>query len=205
MNKNKKIIIVVIVLFIIGSIGSQNEEQENNKPNTEQVTQRPNSENSEQASEIHKESETTAPEAEKPALKEYTEKEYKELCKEIFYDEIFFGETDLEEEYVKLHLFLSEKYYFSSNDKLSSTFQDYNKKYNLKTNFYKCCVLREDSNSYVGKQINLWFSDNFDLEPDNYNTGEKIIVYGQVISWSNNTWDGYNSVTIIPKYIEMEN
>ena len=51
---------------------------------------------------------------------------------------------------------------------------------------------------------NMWFSDNFGLDPDEYKTGQKIIVYAQVISWSNNTWDGYNSVTIIPKYIEME-
>ena len=150
------------------------------------------------------ETESSTVENEDVPQKEYTEEEYKSMCKEMFYDEVFFGKEDLEGSYVKLNLFLSEKYRFTSSDKLSSTLQEYDKKYNLKTNFYKCCVLREGTDSYVGRQINMWFSDNFGLDPDEYKTGQKIIVYAQVISWSNNTWDGYNSVTIIPKYIEME-
>jgi hypothetical protein len=48
----------------------------------------------------------------------------------------------------------------------------------------------------------MFFSDDISLSPSNYQTGQKVIVYAEVISWSNNTWDGYNSVIIIPKYIE---
>ena len=136
--------------------------------------------------------------------KEYTEEEYKSVCQELYYDDVFFGKKDLEGEYVKLHLMLSEKYYFTSKDASSSTFQKYNTKYNLNTDFYKCCVLREGDNSYVGKQINMWFSNNLSLNPNKYHTGEKVIVYAEVINWSDNTWDGFNSVTIIPKYIETE-
>lgn len=133
-----------------------------------------------------------------------SEEEYKSICIELYYDDIFFGKEDLEGEYLKLHLFLSEKYYFTKDNMYSSTYKEYDEKYNMNKDFYKCCVLHKDTNSYVGQSINMWFSDDFELVPSDYETGQKIVVYAKVISWSNNTWDGYNSVTIIPRYIEVE-
>lgn len=153
------------------------------------------------------EPETIATESEiesSEVVKEYTEDEYKAMCQEMFYDEVFFGNDNLEGAYVKLHLFLSEKYYFDNDVIYSDTYKEYFEKYHMNKDFYKCCVLREGSDSYVGNQINMWFSEDFDLNPDNYETGQKIVVYAEVISWSNNTWNGYNSVTIIPKYIEVK-
>ena len=186
-----KNLLKIIVLFVFSltliACGSSN-----NRNDNDYISPKPS------------ETESSTLEQEEIAPKEYTEEEYKSMCKEKFYDEVFFGKEDLEGSYVKIHLLLSEKYKFTSSDKSSSTLQEYDKKYSLKTNFYKCCVLREGTNSYVGRQINMWFSDHFDLDPDNYKTGQKITVYAQVISWSNNTWNGYNSVTIIPKYIETE-
>ena len=131
-----------------------------------------------------------------------TEDDYKAKCVEMYYDEVFFGDEDLENTYVKLRLMLSEKFFFTSNDMLSSTLQEYDKEYNLNRDFYKCCVLRDGTTSYMGRQINMWFSDDNGLNPSDYKVGEKITVYAKVIGWSNNSWDGYNSVTIIPKYIE---
>ena len=136
--------------------------------------------------------------------KELTEDGYKSQCKELFYDEIFFGKEDLENQYVKLHLFLSEKYYFTTDDYHRDDFKRYNDEYNLNKDFYKCCVIHKGTNSYAGQQINMWFSNNT-FNPSDYKTGQKIVVYAKVISWSNNTMNGYNKVTIIPKYIEMEN
>lgn len=70
--------------------------------------------------------------------------------------------------------------------------------------FQNVCFERE-KNSYVGAgKVNLWFSEDVGIAPNNYKTGEHIIVYAEVISWSNNTRNGYNYVTIIPKYIERE-
>lgn len=137
--------------------------------------------------------------------KELTEEEYKKICEDLYYDDIFFGDNDLEGKNVKLHLFLSEKYFFTASDMRSDTLKSYFDKYNLKKDFYKCCVLRKDTNSYVGRQINMWFTDNFEIDANEYEVGEKLVVYAEVIAWSNNTWKGYNSVTIIPKYIEEEN
>lgn len=147
---------------------------------------------------------TTEPIAEQTTTKEISEQDYKNSCVELYYDDIFFGKDDLFGEKVKVSLFLSEKYYFTTKNMSSESFKEYNRKYNLNKDFFKCCVLRKDTNSYVGQQINLWFSDNFDIKSSDYNAGQKIIVYGEVVSWSNNTWKGYNSVTIIPQYIEME-
>ena len=134
--------------------------------------------------------------------KELTEEEYKALCEELYYDEVFFGDDNLEGKYVKLHLMLSEKYYFTNDDMYMQTWKEINDKYSLNRDFFKCCVLREEENSYVGRQINMWFSNENGIDPNNYDVGNKVTVYAEVISWSNNTWDGYNSVTIIPKYIE---
>lgn len=144
-------------------------------------------------------------EEEKTELSELTEEEYKTLCEEMYYDDIFFGEDDLEGKYVKLHLFLSEKYFFTTDNMYSDTFKTYNEKYNLCRDFFKASVLREGEKSYVGVgKVNLWFSEDMGIEPNAYKTGDHIIIYAEVISWSNNTTNGYNSIIVIPKYIEEE-
>ena len=137
-------------------------------------------------------------------VKELSEKEYKNKCKEMWYDEVFFSDDIFEGEYVKLHLFLSQKYYFSKEDMYKDSVSSMFKEYDLFTDFYKCCVLRKDTNSYVGEQINVLFSQKYNLDPSNYKTGDKLVMYGQIISCSTNTWSGFNSVQFIPKYIEKE-
>jgi hypothetical protein len=186
----KKIFILfVICSFLLSSCGYEYEQPQNeNQEVEENITQ-------------EEEAEQKQDEFQDENL---TEDEYKALCAEIYYDEVFFGDTDLENTYVKLHLFLSEKYYFTNDNMLSDTWKNYDDKYDLNRDFYKCCVLREGTTSYVGMQINMWFSNKNELSPDDYKTGQKIIVYAKVISWSNNTMNGYNSITIIPKYVEFE-
>ena len=134
---------------------------------------------------------------------ELSEKEYKAKCEELFYDDVFFGDEDLEGKLVKLNLFLSEKYYFTSENMYSDNYKQQYEKYAMKRDFFECSVLRKDTASYVGKgKVKMWFTEKLDLDANDYKTGQKITVYAEVVSWSNNTWDGYNKVTIIPKYIE---
>ena len=136
---------------------------------------------------------------------ELTEEEYKENCQEMFYDDVFFGDVNLENQYVKLHLFLTESQFFTVDAMYSDTWRQYDEKYNLKRDLFKASVLRKDEDSYFGKgKIQVWFSEDFDLDVNDYEEGQKIIIYGEVISWGNVTWDGYNTVTVIPKYIEKE-
>ena len=135
--------------------------------------------------------------------KELTEQEYKAACKELFYDDVFFGKEDLEGKYVKLNVFLTKKYYFTIDDTYKSVYQKHNKKYNLNRDFYDCSVLRKEENSYAGKgKIYMWFSDNYTLNPNDFKVGDKITVYAEVVSWSDSSIDGFNELIIIPKYIE---
>lgn len=136
---------------------------------------------------------------------ELTEEEYKSLCNEYYYDDIFFSDNINKGDFVKAHLMISENYYFDADALYSDSFSNLMDEWSLYRDFKKCSVLRENENSYAGKgKIDLYFSEKYEYDPTNYDLGIKIIVYGEIISFSNNTWDGYNSVTIIPKYIEYE-
>lgn len=136
---------------------------------------------------------------------ELTEDEYKAQCKELYYDDVFFEDDLLSINYVKLHLMISESYYFKMDTIYNSSFSELMDKWSLYRDFYKCSVLRQNENSYAGVgKIDLYFSSNYELNPDNYDLGNKVIVYGEVISFSKDYWDGYNNVIIIPKYIENE-
>lgn len=131
-----------------------------------------------------------------------SESEYKNSCKTLYYDDIFFGDDNLEGQLVKLELFVSEGFYFTNEDMQKSMILDFYQEYNLQRDFYKCCVLREGENSYVGQQINMFFTRDYELDYSDFRTGQKITVYAEVVMWSDNTMDGYNSVYIIPRYYE---
>ena len=133
---------------------------------------------------------------------ELTEDEYKALCEEMYFDEVFFGGEDLEGKYVKLDLMLAEKCFFTSSDMYTDTWKEHEEKYDLCTDFYRCCVKHEEQESYFGRQIAMWFSELNGISPNDLELGQKVIVYAEVIYWSDNTLDGYNTVVLIPKYIE---
>lgn len=135
---------------------------------------------------------------------EMSEDEYKNACNELWYDDIFFSEDDLTGTYVKLDLFIEESYYFTIDDMYYNTVtSDFINQYDLKRTFFKCGIKREDTNSYVGSgQITLYFPNTCGYSADDFQLGEHLILYGEIISYSTNTWDGYNSCSIIPKYIE---
>ncbi len=136
---------------------------------------------------------------------EESEEEYKARCEEMYYDEVFFSNDIYVGKYVKLHLFLSEKYFFTSDDLLyNDTAKSLYNDNNLYRDFYKCCVLREGTNSYVGQQVDVFFSQDFEWNPSDYESGQKVVMYGQIIDYATDTWSGYNSVYFIPRYIEKE-
>lgn len=136
---------------------------------------------------------------------ELTEEEYKELCKEMYYDEVFFGDDLSKGDFVELHLMVSENYYFTMDSLYSDSFSDLMDKWDLHRDFKKCSVLRENEDSYFGVgKVDLYFSNKYELNPIDYQPGDKIIIYGEVISFYKDEWDGYNDVVIVPKYICVE-
>lgn len=133
-----------------------------------------------------------------------TEEDYKELCVELWHDDIFFSKENLVGKHVKLNLLIEEDKYFKADSIYNSTVVDFVNKYNLQRELYACGVLREDSDSYVGGQIYLYFSDDYNCKASDHETGQEIIIYGDIVDYSTNTWDGYNTCGVIPRYTEVK-
>lgn len=132
-----------------------------------------------------------------------TEEQYKEKCTTLWYDDIFFSETDLEGSYVKIDIFVEEfQYYDEETVMYNSIISEFLSTYNLERTFYLCGVKRENEDSYVGSQISVYFSNNNEITSENFNEGDKITIYGKVINYSTNTWDGYNTCGILAEYID---
>lgn len=132
---------------------------------------------------------------------ELTEEEYKSICREIYYDDIFSDELTLGEK-VKIHVFIAEKYRYSFSDIMGIIVEDITKQYNLLKECIGACAMHEETKddtipSYFGKQFYLMFSEDSEFTIDNYKTGQRFVVYGEVIQT-------YNGPFVLPKYIEEE-
>lgn len=136
---------------------------------------------------------------------ELTEENKNELCVEFYYDDIFFGDNLSKGDYVKLHIMVSENGYFTADAIYSDSFNFLMDEWDLYRDFKRCSVLREDEDSYFGVgKVDLYFSNNFQLNPSSYDLGDKLIIYGEVISFYKDEWDGYNDVVIVPVFIEED-
>lgn len=132
---------------------------------------------------------------------EYTEDEYKNLCQELYYDD-FFDEAPDVGQYVKFHGFISGKGQYTSSSTFGIVIEDIDDKYNFRKDYLGCCVLHEETKdseipSYFGESTYLMFPSESDLLIENYESGQYVVVYGEVVQ----TWSG---IFIIPKYIEEE-
>ena len=137
-------------------------------------------------------------------IDDLSEDEYKEYCKELWYDDIFFSDESLKDNSVKLHLYIEERKFFKYESIYNGMVGDFVNQYNIQREFLTCGVLRRDTDSYVGGQISMYFSDDGNYKASDFETGKKIIIYGDIVDYSTNTWDGYNTCGIIPRYIEIE-
>lgn len=128
-----------------------------------------------------------------------SKKEYKKKCKMKYHDALFFAKKNLKGKMVKLRLFIGEKKVF--NTYVDSKTSDFIKKNKIQRTFYNCYVKRKGSTSYVSKgTVVIYLPKKF--KESKYKTGSYITVYGKVAEFSTNTWTGYNSVSVVAKYIE---
>ena len=128
-----------------------------------------------------------------------SKKAYKKKCKIKYHDSIFFTKKNLEGKKVKLRLFIGEDRYF--NTFLDSETKRFIKMYKIRRTFYECYVKRKGSKSYVSNgTISVYLPKKF--KASKYRAGKYITVYGKITSFSTNTWTGYNSVSVVAKYIE---
>lgn len=133
-----------------------------------------------------------------------SESDYKSQCLELWHDDVFFSDEDLQGRLVKMDLFIEERRFFKAEATYDPTASDFINKYDLHRDFFKCGVKRSDADSYIGGQLNLYFTNNYDCSPDNYNEGDHLIIYGEIVNYSTFTYDGYNSCSIIPRFIEYK-
>lgn len=130
-----------------------------------------------------------------------SEDEYKAQCVEMYNDD-FFKSNPKAGTLIKAHIFTSEKYKYTATSMQGILVEDITEKYNLALNYLTCCVMHEETKddavpSYFGDHIYMMFIDGAELNIDTYKTGEKLILYGEVIQ-------NKNGVFILPKYIETE-
>lgn len=127
---------------------------------------------------------------------------YKKKCKKMTYDDVFFGKKDLTGKLVKMNVFVKENCVYSPSSLSAYEFQD---KWKIKRYCYKVSVKRKKQNSYAGMgEVNLYFSNKKNYKSDTswISRGKKFTVYGEVTEWSNNTWDGYNSVSVVARFVD---
>lgn len=131
-----------------------------------------------------------------------SEEEYKKLCEELWHDDIFFSEDNLEGKHVKLDLFVEESRFFKTEAHYIESVSRMIDEYNLCRDLFSCGVQREAENSYVLGQISLYFSNDYDISPSDISIGDHLIVYGEIIDYSKDYYDGYNDCHIVARYIE---
>lgn len=131
-----------------------------------------------------------------------SEEEFKSQCIEYWHDDIFFSEKPSKGEYIKLDLFVEEMRFFDLDAVYAWPSSDLINEYDLQRDFFYCGVQRKDKYSYVGGQINLFFSNQYECSSSDINVGDHLILYGEVIEFSTTSTDGYNYCSVIPRYIE---
>ena len=132
-----------------------------------------------------------------------SEQEFKARCKEMWYEDITFSEDNLEGEYVKVKLYIEdsgvinpEKYYDARVEELIKT-------YHLDRTMSMVGVYSQDTNSYgSGGDVGILYSSDTGYTGTDFPAGTYITLYGKIINYAVNKWDGHNSAYFMPKYIE---
>ena len=134
-----------------------------------------------------------------------TDDEFKEICEEMWYDDILFGKAkEIEGENVKLDLFIEEIYSYTDFEiRDSYQIESMVKEYGLGNAYVMCGVRREgETLSYFGEPIKMMAKEGEDNCMLSIKPEDHITFYGTVISCLKNFWTGYNNVTVMPRIIE---
>lgn len=131
------------------------------------------------------------------------EDSYKLLCESMDYNHIMFTNENLTNKYVAMDIKLTEKRYFSSDDKKDESTRKIISAYNLQTESYKVIVKNSKTNEYKGESISIYFSKDYALNANDYKVGDKIRAYGLITYCQNNGTGKYNNVSFIPRFIEI--
>lgn len=134
-------------------------------------------------------------------MEELTEEEYKEQCKEIFYEDIKDKSGVSKGDYVKVETYVQQ---ITIADVYQAASNELWREHNLQLIYFECGALcREYENNYGGQNMVL-FSKDCDIEPTKYQTGDCLVLFGEVIEVLKDGWTGRSNMYIIPKYVEKK-
>lgn len=204
-SKVKKwiVIAVIVILSLIAitfdSGNSSDKSTNDNTENTEQIVDTSTPSNSPSASPSEESKKEENEKSKKNKKTKLSKKEYIKKSKHLYYDDVFFGDKSLKGQLLQLDLFIEEKRKLDIYDYNAQSFVD---EYKVNPSFWFCGVKRKDDDSYVGSTINVFVYEKDEKMYDIMNKSDKITVYGEVLKWSKNTWDGYNEIYFVVKYIK---
>lgn len=133
---------------------------------------------------------------------ELSEEEYKALCQVIYNNEDLMEEKVQDGQYVKLQMWLTNKYKYSYGDMFWVVINKLTQKYDLEEEYFEGGALNRDNDdqysatSYVGESVYLLFNKEYSLSIDDFEEGDHVVVYGEMVQ----TWSGY---FVMPKYMEV--
>lgn len=117
--------------------------------------------------------------------------DFKDGCREFEYDDLFFGDYDIEGRKVKINLMVL------------SLAQDNTDPYSP-VKCLRCGAERKTDSgisTYVGGELYL-YDNRSNPNITEFKEGDKLTVYGEIVNYNYNTWDGYNNFGIKAKIIE---
>ena len=113
----------------------------------------------------------------------------------MFNKEIF-ERDDIEGKHVKIYGAIAGIKQYRAGSIFASVIQDVIKEYDISNKFLEIGVAHEGELSYFGDSVYLLLSKKDEDTIYEYQTGQEIIVYGEVVQ----CWNG---PFIIPRYIEI--
>ena len=123
--------------------------------------------------------------------------EAKGKYKTYTHDKLFFSKKDLMGKKIKVKVFVSESMIFDGDTIYNNEETKFIKKNKIGRSFYHVKVKRKGANSYVSPaNLNVYFPKKGKPKWNNMKKGKKYTIYGKVIEYRNNTWDGYNVVGV---------
>lgn len=122
--------------------------------------------------------------------------EAKGKYKTYTHDKLFFSKKDLTGKKIKVKVFVSERMIFDGDTIFDNETTKFIKKNKIGRSYLHVKPKRK-GNSYVSPaNLNVYFPKKGKLKSSKMKVGRKYTIYGKVIEYSDNTWDGYNVVGI---------
>lgn len=132
-----------------------------------------------------------------------SEQDFKARCKEMSYEDITFSENNLEGEYVKVKLYVEYSGSIDPKKYYNATVEELIKKYHLDGTVSMVGIYSQDTNSYgSGSDVGVLYSSDTGYTGADFPVGTYITLYGKIINYAVNKWDGHNSAYFMPKYID---